>query len=167
MVRNSAGVLDMGVLKSNRLTKALTHIGNDWKLTFYQSSNQNWIQVINESNSVYLKDVQCMENSWSHKITLFIAKILAVSIFIIVNSSRGLSLNIIHNLFCGSFFFFAARAGMHMLVKDYLKRRRDDEDKADRLFIDSILECEFMDEQEVVIVLMLILKIVLDDMFTK
>lgn len=44
--------------------------------------------------------------------------------------------------------FEEARAGMHMLVKDYLKRRREDEDKADRLFIDSILECEFMDEQE-------------------
>lgn len=44
---------------------------------------------------------------------------------------------------------------MHMLVKDYLKRRREDEDKADRLFIDSILECEFMDEQEVLIALFL------------
>ena len=35
------------------------------------------------------------------------------------------------------------------MVKDFLKRRRVDEDKAEKLFIDSIVDCEFMDEDEV------------------
>jgi len=46
-------------------------------------------------------------------------------------------------------FFFLARAGLHGLVKDLIKRRRQDDDKAEKLFIDSILDCDFMDEEEV------------------
>ena len=46
-------------------------------------------------------------------------------------------------------FFFSARTGLHGLVRDLIKRRRQDDDKAEKLFIDSILDCDFMDEEEV------------------
>ena len=42
-----------------------------------------------------------------------------------------------------------ARAGLHGLVKDIIKRRQQDDEKAEKLFIDSILDCDFMDEEEV------------------
>ena len=38
---------------------------------------------------------------------------------------------------------------MRSLVKDFIKKRRQDEEKAEKLFIDSILDCDFMDEEEV------------------
>ena len=38
---------------------------------------------------------------------------------------------------------------MRSLVKDFIKKRREDEEKVEKLFIDSILECDFMDEEEV------------------
>ena len=38
---------------------------------------------------------------------------------------------------------------MRSLVKDFIKKRREDEEKAEKLFIDSILDCDFMDEEEV------------------
>jgi len=46
-------------------------------------------------------------------------------------------------------FFVLARTGLHGLVKDLIKRRQQDDDKAEKLFIDSILDCDFMDEEEV------------------
>ena len=38
---------------------------------------------------------------------------------------------------------------MHSLVKDFIRKRREDEEKAEKLFIDSVLDCDFMDEEEV------------------
>ena len=38
---------------------------------------------------------------------------------------------------------------MRSLVKDFIKKRRQDEEKAEKLFIDSILDCDFMDKEEV------------------
>lgn len=38
---------------------------------------------------------------------------------------------------------------MHSLVKDFIRKRREDEEKAEKLFIDSLLNCDFMDEDEV------------------
>ena len=46
-------------------------------------------------------------------------------------------------------FSFLARAGLHGLVKDIIKRRQQDDEKDEKLFIDSILDCDFMDEEEV------------------
>ncbi|XP_078377093.1 cytochrome P450 20A1-like [Oculina patagonica] len=40
------------------------------------------------------------------------------------------------------------RADFHNLVKEIIKRRRQDDDKAEKLIIDSILDCDFMDEEE-------------------
>lgn len=45
--------------------------------------------------------------------------------------------------------FQKARAGLHGLVKDIIKRRQQDDEKAEKLFIDSILDCDFMDEEEI------------------
>lgn len=44
--------------------------------------------------------------------------------------------------------FQDAKTTMQNIVKEYMKQRREDKDKAERLFIDSILYCEFMDEEE-------------------
>lgn len=44
---------------------------------------------------------------------------------------------------------------MQNIVKEYMKQRREDKDKAERLFIDSILDCEFMDEEEVCVLKLL------------
>ena len=38
---------------------------------------------------------------------------------------------------------------MRSLVKDFIKKRREDKEKAEKLFIDSILDCDFMEEEEV------------------
>ena len=38
---------------------------------------------------------------------------------------------------------------MHNLIKDLIRRRRQDNDKAEKLFIDSMLDNDFMDEEEV------------------
>lgn len=46
-------------------------------------------------------------------------------------------------------FSFLARAGLHGLVKDLIKQRQQDDEKAEKLFIDSIIDCDFMDEEEV------------------
>ena len=51
--------------------------------------------------------------------------------------------------------FFTAKTTMLNIVKEYMKQRREDKDKAERLFIDSILDCEFMDEEEVCVLKLL------------
>ena len=63
---------------------------------------------------------------------------------------------LIHSFWCGLakifiyyWFNLAARAAMHSLVKDFIRKRREDEEKAEKLFIDSLLDCDFMDEDEV------------------
>ena len=48
-----------------------------------------------------------------------------------------------------SLWFSSARAAMHSLVKDFIRKRQEDEEKAEKLFIDSVLDCDFMDEEEV------------------
>ena len=48
-----------------------------------------------------------------------------------------------------SVFYISARAGLHNLIKDLIRRRRQDNDKAEKLFIDSMLDNDFMDEEEV------------------
>ena len=50
---------------------------------------------------------------------------------------------------------FTAKTTMQNIVKEYMKQRREDKDKAERLFIDSILDCEFMDEGEVCVLKLL------------
>ena len=45
--------------------------------------------------------------------------------------------------------FFLAKAGLHGLVKDLIKHRQQDDDKAEKLLIDSILDYDFMDEEKV------------------
>ncbi|KAM7450025.1 hypothetical protein ABFA07_002135 [Porites harrisoni] len=45
--------------------------------------------------------------------------------------------------------FQGARAALHSLVKDFIRKRREDEEKAEKLFIDSLLDCDFMDEDEI------------------
>lgn len=44
--------------------------------------------------------------------------------------------------------FQEAKTVFHNIVKKYINQRRQDEDKAEKLFIDSILDCDFMDEEE-------------------
>ena len=63
---------------------------------------------------------------------------------------------LIHSFSCGCakifiyyWFNLAARAALHSLVKDFIRKRREDEEKAEKLFIDSLLDCDFMDEDEV------------------
>lgn len=48
-----------------------------------------------------------------------------------------------------SLWFSSARAAMHSLVKDFIRNRREDEEKVENLFIDSVLDCDFMDVEEV------------------
>ena len=47
------------------------------------------------------------------------------------------------------FELFLARAEMQKLVQDLIRKRRQDTEKAEKLFIDSMLDNDFMDEEEV------------------
>ena len=47
------------------------------------------------------------------------------------------------------FELFLARAEMQKLVRDLIRKRRQDTEKAEKLFIDSMLDNDFMDEEEV------------------
>lgn len=47
------------------------------------------------------------------------------------------------------FELFSARAEMQKLVRDLIRKRRQDTEKAEKLFIDSMLDNDFMDEEEV------------------
>ena len=47
------------------------------------------------------------------------------------------------------FELFLARAEMQKLVQDLITKRRQDTEKAEKLFIDSMLDNDFMDEEEV------------------
>lgn len=44
--------------------------------------------------------------------------------------------------------FQKARAEMQKLVRDFIRKRRQDTEKAEKLFIDSMLDNDFMDEEE-------------------
>lgn len=45
--------------------------------------------------------------------------------------------------------FQKARAEMQKLVRDFIRKRRQDTEKAEKLFIDSMLDNDFMDEEEI------------------
>ena len=47
------------------------------------------------------------------------------------------------------FELFSARAEMQKLVWDLIRKRHQDTEKAEKLFIDSMLDNDFMDEEEV------------------
>ena len=47
------------------------------------------------------------------------------------------------------FQLFSAQAEMQKLVRDLIRKRRQDTEKAEKLFIDSMLDNDFMDEEEV------------------
>ena len=47
------------------------------------------------------------------------------------------------------FELFSARAEMQKLVRDLIRKRRQDTEKAEKLFIDSMLDNDFMNEEEV------------------